>query len=418
MNLSATEGISKQNFCAGAHRAVLCAIVFYVVTLLIYMMRGWYLLGIPPINPERPPFSDTYAQLVTADACLIGAGKWYAGVCFIPSMDVLPRSQTYEPWLTFSRLGLTHEHYIFVAWTIIAMFYVAISLLFHPKTLGQAALLGTLVFSPSVQLAIERGNFDILISTLIIVSGFLLARRSTVATVTGSLLLGASVTLKLYTGLSSALGWLVTGGRRKIIAWISIGSTILAVAILKPENIAILGRGAPEGATRFSTGAHLTFQTYEPTTAFAIVFASLVVGGSLIARAVATHARMPVVRPHGTRAVVFVIAYLTTVPLFFLKDSYDYRLILWLPMIALTTSLDAKSPLAALGRAATLMFLYTVFVELFCNVAKEAVGPRAFQLLEGTLVALKHVSMWSMAWIFSFLTICVIHTRYINERLE
>lgn len=382
-----------------------------IATAWLYATRGWDRLGVPPIGPQRPPFSDAYAQLVTADACIAGAGTWVERVCFLPSIDVLPHAQSYEPWLLFSRLGLGHEQYIAIGWTIVVAFYLAVCLLFRPGTWRQAGVLILLVLSPAVQLAVERANFDLLMATILVASGWLLSRRSLIANVMACVLLGVGTTLKIYSGLSTLFAWLATHcTNRRIIAIVSAGTCLLAVAVLGPANIVALGHGAPEGATRFSTGAHLTFDRYGAMGGSLTVAAALA-ACAWLSRSIFGHGR------RANRAValepwaaVFTVSWLSAVPLFLLKDSYDYRFVLWLPMLALALRLSSngRDALGALGRAMVVSYFFAAFVELACKLADSASLPA---WVEAALVLGKHFGMWCLVFASSIVLIALIRSK-------
>lgn len=376
----------------------------------LYATRGWHWLGVPPIGPDRPPFSDTHAQLIAADACLAGAGTWIERVCFLPSIEVLPHAQSYEPWLLLSRLGLGHEHYVAIGWIMVVAFYLAICLLFRPGTARETGLLVVLALSPAVQLAVERGNFDLLMATILIASGSLLARRWLAASVLACALLGLGTTLKIYSGLSTLFAWLAAGSRhRRIVAAASTLACALAIVVLGPANIIVLGEGAPEGATRFSTGAHLTFDRYGPIGGFLVVTVAFALCAWL-SRSIRAHGR-PIQRigELAPQAAVFTISWLSAVPLFLLKDSYDYRLVLWLPMLALAMRLARGGPGAihALGKAMLSSFAFAAFVELACEITGSTGSPA---WVEYMLVLGKHIGMWTLVFASSVLLVAVLRS--------
>lgn len=384
-------------------------------TAWLYLTRGWHRFGVPPIGPDHPPFSDAYAQLVTADACLAGAGSWIERVCFLPSIDVLPHAQSYEPWLTFSRLGLGHEQYIVVGWIMVVGFYLATCLLFRPHSWRAAALFVALALSPAVQLAVERANFDLLMATILIASGWLLSRPRLAPSVLACALLGLATALKIYSGLATLFAWLATGNQhRRIVAAVSALACLLAVALLGPANIIVLGQGAPEGATRFSTGAHLTFDRYGPVGG-CLVVATAFAFCAWLSRSIRAHGR-PVERidEPAPLAAVFTISWLSAVPLFLLKDSYDYRFVLWLPMLALAMRLARGAPGAtnALGRTMLASFAFAAFVELACQIVGFAASPA---WIEHMLVLGKHVGMWNLVFASSVLLFAVLRDRRERE---
>jgi hypothetical protein len=392
-----------------------CFITFCAATALLYATRAWYLLGVAPIGPERPPFSDAHAQLITADACLLGGGTWIERVCFMPSADVLPHAQSYEPWLTFSRLGLRHEHHVAISWVVIVLFYLAVCLLFKPATWRQAGLLTVIVFSSAVQFAVERANFDLVMSTLLIASGWLLSRRHLAASLLACVLLGFSTTLKIYSGLGTLFAWLATNSRRRIpVVCASTAACLLAIAVLGVDNILVLGEGAPEGATRFSTGAHLTVHRYGFAGTALIVAASLSICGWLLRPPALSR-----IRTGEPETAVFLVAWLTAIPLFFLKDSYDYRLVLWLPMLALGAQLardtEGSTGLSRVGQMIVASFITVASVELVCNLLQVTLPASVFRHTENLLILVKHAGIWTFVGISSAVFFCIVRSKRILQ---
>jgi hypothetical protein len=378
-------------------------------TAWLYATRGWHRLGVPPIGPDRPPFSDAHAQLVTADACLAGAGTWIERVCFLPSIDVLPHAQSYEPWLSLSRLGLGHEHYIEIGWIMAVAFYLAACLLFRPGTAREAGLLVVLLLSPAVQLAVERANFDLLMATILILSGWLLSRRRMAASVLACALLALGTTLKIYSGLSTLFAWLASRGQdRWITAVVSAGACLFAILVLRVENIFVLFGGAPEGATRFSTGAQLTFDRYGAAggaLVVAVAFAACT-WPSLGARGF----RLGTIDARTRQAAVFTVSWLTAIPLFLLKDSYDYRFVLWLPMLALAMHVarDSEGTWRTHGRIMMASFVFSAYVEWACQLATSVSDGVLAAGIERMLVLGKHIGMWSLVFASSTLMLALV----------
>ena len=308
-----------------------------VATLCLWLTRGWAAIGVPHFDPLLIPFSDAENQLAPVEWCKAGRGEWVGGVCFVPSQADPTHAQTYEPWVTLGEWGLASAHYDAIALAMIALFYLAFCLTMKPASAGELGLCLLLLATPAVQLGVERGNFDMLMNALICLAAWLLARPRPLAAAAGCLVLAIATMLKLYTGLACAFAWIVARTLRASTAIAAVAATVLAVAVLGPETIVVLGQGAPEGATRFSTGAHWLFRYRGIGSAVGtILFAAAVTGGmfAMLKQVPAPHfERWP------NRKAAFDLAYLVAVPLFFLKDSYDYRFIVWLPCLALPLAL-------------------------------------------------------------------------------
>jgi len=378
--------------------------IVLAATVVLYSTRGWIWLGVTPIGDARVPFSDAAAQLAAADDCANGAGEWEYGVCFLPSVRAETHSQTYEPWLTFQRLGLTASLYVPVAFAMIGVFYLALCLAFRPANGTQAAWLLLFLFSPAVQLAIERANFDLLTSAILCLAARCLADRRPAVAIAGCLALGVDTSLKVYTGLSAILAWIVRRDRRAMIAIAALLSTLAAIAIVGPDSIIALGHGAPEGRTRFSTGAHWLMR--ERGLAWSIAAAVMASIAFAVAWLVLEH-RTPraLFSRYPHRTALLQIAFLTAVPLFLIKDSYDYRFVLWLPCLSLLVAFVCDQSLDRAWRRFALVLLSLCAIvfcaELPCMLL-DRLGSGTARLVDG-IVLIKQFSVWIVAALLAVL---------------
>ena len=229
-------------------------------TFLLWLTRGWIAIGVPHFDPLLEPFSDADNVLGTPGLCAMGYGQWIDDVCFVPSLAAEAHAQAYEPWLTFFRWGLGSEHIVPVSLMMIALFYLAVGMTLKPRRAGEVVVCLLLLATPAVQLGVERANFDLLICALICLAAGLLANGRAAAAVAGCLVLSLATMLKIYPGVACALAWTVVRSHRTRLLVASLCGTLLAIMVLGPQTIAVLGQGAPEGATRFSTGAHWLFR--------------------------------------------------------------------------------------------------------------------------------------------------------------
>jgi hypothetical protein len=371
------------------------------LTALLWVSRGWVWLGVPPINAERSPISDTLVHVGTAVNCGNGLGEWYGSACFVPDTQTVPRAQTYEPWLTFYRLGLdSNADAHIVAVLMIALFFVAMGATFRPRTPGSAALLLALLFTPAVQLCVERGNFDLLIAALLCLAGAQLAQPRPRGALAGIAVLSLATMLKLYTGLACALAWLVARVRQRFAMPAAAIGVSVAVAVVGVRELRVLGQGAPEGETRFSTGARWLFEQMGVVPGIAAVVLAAIAG--------AIAWRLLRQQPDGAftrwprRTAVFQVAFLTAVPLFLLKNSYDYRFVLWLPCLALpfawlscAAGIDRR--LRALAVSAFVLFLLATGMELPLTWLDARHGEPAVRTLATALVFAKQAATWMLA---------------------
>lgn len=387
------------------------------LTALLWLARGWVWLSVPPVNPERTPFSDTLVHLGTAVNCGDGLGEWYGTACFVPDTTTVPRAQTYEPWLTFYRWGLdSNVDAHVVAILMIALFFIAICLAFKPRTPAGALLLLGLLFTPAVQLCVERGNFDLLIAALLCAAGALLAQPRPNGAIAGIAVLSLATMLKIYTGLACALTWLIARARWRESMPAAAFGVVAAVSVIGVRELRALGQGAPEGETRFSTGARWLFEHMGAGAGISAVVLAALAG--LLAWRLMRHVPVAAFSRWPRRTALFQVAFLTAVPLFLLKNSYDYRFVLWLPCLALPFAwLPATGVghriLRGLAVSTIALFLLAAGMELPLTWLDRWHGAAPAASIAVGLVFLKQLASWLLAAVFA-----AIFARSVLQRLQ
>ncbi len=104
-------------------------------------------------------FLDSYAVLATLDAIRAGADPHAAN-----PLDPLMRGHVYSDWwLALRWLGLTREHNFLVGTAWVGAFAVTAWTTARPRNWGEAGWLAALLVSPSVLLAVNRANNDLVI---------------------------------------------------------------------------------------------------------------------------------------------------------------------------------------------------------------------------------------------------------------
>ncbi len=393
-----------------------------LLTLALWLTRGWVWLGVPPINAERTPFTDTSAQIESAMNCSNNLGEWYGTACFVPSLASVPRMQAYEPWLSFQRWGLLDSVALvpWLAWAMVLVFAAALALTLRPHSAGQTVIAFALFATSAVQLAVERGNFDLLIASLLCLAGILLASRRPSVGVTGALVLSLTTMLKLYTGLAALLAWTVSRVSWRIMLPVSVLALVLAVLVVGPRELWVLGQGAPEGATRFSSGARWLFLQHSAGAGMAAI--GLAVAAAAAALLWLRCESLPDPQRWPRRVAVFQIAFLTAVPLFLLKDSYDYRFVLWLPCLALPLAWLADGTVSSRWRALAIaliaLFVFVAGVEMPAHWLDDlsARGHGWATTTAATLGLVKQFGAWLLAALLTVLYARMLHRQWRAER--
>lgn len=378
------------------------------ITLALFLTRGWVHLGVPHFHPQLRPFTDTKAHLETAAGCRLGHGEWHGSACFVPDAVSVPRAQTYQPWLFLYDIGvLPYQHYAVVAWVMIVLFFFAYARLAAPTCAREALLALLIAFSAGVQFGIERGNFDLLIFSLMAFAAMALARPGRRGFVTGSVLLAVATALKLYTGAATALSWLAARQWHWRAAAVSALLLVATVAVVGPAELLALGHEAPEGETRFSTGLPWLHQNLGAAATLALVTVVGAMVGFVAWRKRARWADALRRIPRGN-VIGLHLSALSAVPLYMLKASYDYRFVIWLPAVLALLKLTGVRGGPAIGHIGLVLFLLAAGMELPLGLIEHwSHTVIAFDGLTmvATLLSIKQVAALALAAVIASLSL-------------
>lgn len=373
---------------------LLCALLAFALSLMILANRSSHLLGVPPLQ-DHAVLTDASAQLIGASACLQGKGRWYGELCFVPDIDSVPRAQAYGLWLGLAELGLDADrHARLLGIAAILMFMLAASFALYPQGLTEAALALALLHTSGVHMAVERGNFDLFMAAMLVAAGALLARSGVLRGVLSISLLALATALKLYTGAACLLAFWVGERLRGRWALLCLLGVVAAIASVGFSEYLTLGQAAPEGETAFSTGARwLWRQGHGGWGVVALVWAAGVF--ALGVRGL----RLEAAQGTGTpmRRAVFELCVLTWLPLFLLKDSYDYRFSLLLPALGylwvLRGGADGSRSAAILATTALCSYVLASGMQLPLSWTAGFAQP----WLADLLLITKQLAAWTLA---------------------
>jgi hypothetical protein len=314
----------------------------------------WRSLGVPALVPEF------------ADARVITSG-WE---CSRLGFDVLAKNPC-DPWgrpMNYPRLwtlpaalGAGQDSTSALAIVFSAAFIMALLALVGRLTIGWAALYALAVASPSVLLAIERGNNDLVTFALVAGSSVSLARRRFAAA--WAVLLAATA-LKLYPVASIGV---LRRSRMRTRLVVLLALTVYAAVTL--QDIRLIVAGTPRFAG-WSYGLTTNAATLLPSPPVAVATAALALTGVTAALLLARGLRTVSADPKAEAAFIGGASiYLAT---YVLGPSWDYRLIfllltmpmaigmarsrrpafLVITMLVLWLSCDAGSPLFVVDQLA------------------------------------------------------------------
>lgn len=128
--------------------------------------QGWGWLG---IQIMQPAFSDAY----NITSAIESRQQGFDPLALNPA-DVTGRPMNYPRlWLQLGSLGIGQQQTALLAVLFILLFAIALGWMMRHSSLREGIVYAVVLCSPAVMLAIERGNNDLLIATMLIVAAFL-----------------------------------------------------------------------------------------------------------------------------------------------------------------------------------------------------------------------------------------------------
>lgn len=314
--------------------AATAALVLFLAVAGLGFGRGWIgawrLLVVPAADP---PFADLHAVTDSIPCAARGIDVYRDGQCD-------PRRFNYPPvWLLLGRLGIDGADTPWLAVALGTGAVLVLAGLFRGRPVRQGLVGAVGLLSPSVTLAFERGNVDLLIFTLVGGAALLFREAHAVRRWGASALLGGAVVLKLYPVFGVTLLARFTKKTAAVIAALSAFS-LLYLAAMAPW-LALIRANTPhtsayaygylvpflaleeELAPRFGWDLAGLVDSALPAIALALVLA---VAGAVAVRAWRRGRVLPVVSG-GTAGTAFLLGAGIFCGTFLLGTDFQYRLI-------------------------------------------------------------------------------------------
>ena len=181
---------------------LLISIITYFLTIffLSYLLsidvnQFWFFLGVPA---KEKIFSDIYPFFVTSDCKLISntLTDYYDQ---FRSCDPWNRIFNYMPiWLNFLKMGINLKYLYFFGILFVLLFYFSLFKLINIKTKKNFYIYLFLILSPVTMLAVERGNSDLLIFSLVLFFLYLCRFDNIYKVFFGYLILFTAALIKFY----------------------------------------------------------------------------------------------------------------------------------------------------------------------------------------------------------------------------
>jgi hypothetical protein len=359
----------------------------------------WPRLGVPA---ENTLFYDARNVAAAADCRRLGHDPLVDNPC-----DPTDRPMIYPRiWLLLRFLGLQQSHTTFFGAVVVLLFFVSVLFLVGRLTVRQGVLVAAALCSPAVMFAVERGNMDLVLFSIMVLAVFAWQARPAAVQLLSPALVLVAAAAKLY-GVVALPAFALTGHRRG--RWIAAAALALFAVYVATtaDDIAKVGR-APEGGLLYSYGARILIGYL-----YHLVVPGEWQAGTVIAQAIAAvpllvlvtavwvwaRRRLGPLEPlepdtHGG-LFAFHLGVLIYLGTFATRKNGDYRLVfllLTIPQLLAWASSSAGTPMGRLAHAG----LGTVLAALWIGALSPYIGPAdelASWAVAGVFVALLAASV-------------------------
>jgi Protein of unknown function (DUF2029). len=202
------------------------------------------------IESTTPGFADTRTVTNSIDCVLSGQDPYT-----VRSFDVWNRVYNYPPiWLGLRYLGVTGRSTNLMAAIMTAIFIAALLVLFSVRSWAGAILVFFALVSRPILFAIERGNIDLVIFSLLVFGFFLIGRqRDEIKRLCEAILIVVLVVLKLF---PIATVVVFIRNRRGLITSLAVAAlSIAAFLITSGRRVPLILRNTPQ-MRYFAYGAY------------------------------------------------------------------------------------------------------------------------------------------------------------------
>jgi hypothetical protein len=380
--------------------------------LLLVIALGLSLTGrygdVPwiPVGPE--PFLDLIALTSTSE-CLTTSGWTIAG----PSCDPYGRLFNYpSAWVYLFALFHLNADSTFLVGNVFILILVGVVLVVGLLIRRAGArpsdylVLSLAAVSPAVLFATERGNVDILILGLLVVAVLAQLRCFTG---TAGVVIGLATSLKLFP--IGASGLLLVETRRSLRGWIGLVATLSVGGLLLLSELRMIGGRTPSGdlvSYGMSVPIRWAFQILGGTPHPLLL---RVLGLALFLTVTALYGMVLLassgVRQHILDAskvlsetAALLALFVTGLGAFLVSyatDSFDYKMILLLPVVASCLTLGQRS---AVWRAVGILLTILMWCSSLMPTWLQVAGDILWVIVAPALLILYLIQLWWLmrAW--------------------
>jgi hypothetical protein len=223
---------------------IAAALVLYFLVVavprVVWGIDIWPRLGVPS-GPSL--FFDTRNLTAALECRRLGFDPLIDNPC-----DPWGRPLNYpRVWLALRWLGLNQSHTVVLALVFIALFLGSVFLLVGRISLGKGILIALAVSSPSVMLAIERANMDIVVFTLLVLAVLAWRVGTRRAQILSPLVVLLGATAKIYPVFGLPAYLFLRRRRAAAVTAILCAAAFSVYAIVTLGDIQAVARVAPQG---------------------------------------------------------------------------------------------------------------------------------------------------------------------------
>jgi hypothetical protein len=311
--------------------AIVLVTYFAIVAIprLLWGFDVWRFLGVPT-GPS--PFFDTRNLTAALECRRMGYDPLRESPC-----DPWGRPLNYpRVWLALRWLDLNQSHTDVLAIVLIALFLLSIFLLMGRVTAGAGALFAIAVCSPSVMFAVERGNMDIVVFTLLAAAVLTWSADTRTGEAASPLIVLVAAAAKIYP-VFALPAYVFVSRRRAALVAVACIVAFGVYALVTLGDIAANARIAPQGdlhafgvrilpAAIYHRFVPQRWQGSVLTKQLLAIVPLLVVAPVLW---VVGRRRRPERDPDGAsgRRVAFLVGALIFLGTFAVGNNFDYRLV-------------------------------------------------------------------------------------------
>ena len=322
---SITHLLTQKSKIDGRFFLLIILIIYFVPVIIAYLSpnypQSWKSQLVYPLVPKMlPSFADM--RVITAGSECIRLGY---DVLIDNPCDPWNRPMNYPPiWSILASWGLDQSHTKMIGIVCALLFFTSIFLIIKRLNYFEALLYGSIICSPSIMLAVERGNNDLIVFVILSLSLLIMeVEYFNLSFLSLGIILFASI-LKLYP-IFTILSFLKEKKRVFIFFSLFVMTFFGVYIIANFERIKLVSAATPR-AIRFSYGGKIIFDLFfrnlNKYPLFLLALLSIVLISFLLVKKRNSLNNLNIERIDSFRMGASI--YMGT---FFIGNNWDYRLI-------------------------------------------------------------------------------------------